>query len=82
MEDNKEIHIGKFIKKKMQDEGRKTIWLAEKIARTRSCIHHIYRQEHINPQQLIEISSFLKTNLFVPYFEYVNEIIQEKNSKM
>jgi hypothetical protein len=78
----KEIHIGKLIKKKMEEDGRKMAWLAEKMCRTRNWVYQIHKQKHIHPSLLIEISIFLNTNLFSPYFENVNERIQEKNNKM
>jgi len=79
---NEKIHIGKMIQNKMDEDGRKASWLAEKLYCNRNNIYRIYQQEHINPEQLIQISIHLKINLFSYYFEYVNEEIQKKSCKM
>ena len=79
---NEQIHIGKLIQKKMEEDGRKVSWLAKKIPCHRNHIYQIYDQEHVNPVLITKISFILKTNFFILYYEYVNEHIQEKNDKM
>ena len=71
----KDIHIGQLIQKKMEDDGRKVSWLADKMGCHRNNIYLIYQQKHLHSVQLIRISQHLRINLFSPYYEYVNDCI-------
>jgi len=77
-----EIHIGKLIKKKMDEDGRKTKWLADKIHCNRNNIYRIYQQQHIDFELLLRICLHLEIDLFINYSEYLRELIKEKNSKL
>jgi len=72
---NKEIHTGKLIQQKMEEEGRKAEWLAKKIPCHKNHIYRIYEQEYIHPQLLERISIILKYNFFSHYSNYINEQI-------
>jgi len=76
------IHIGILIQHRMNEEGRKTKWLAKNIHRSRSQIYKIYDYEHIKIELLISISILLKTDFFSIYSEYVNRKIREKCDKL
>ena len=75
---NTEIHIGKLIQKKMDEEGRKVRWLANKIHCNRNNIYRIYQHQHIDVEQLIQICIHLEIDLFACYSEYVRKQIQKK----
>jgi len=72
---NKEVHTGKLIQQKMEEEGRKAEWLAKKIPCHKNHIYRIYEQDHLHPALLLKISVILKYNFFSHYFNYVNEQI-------
>jgi len=72
------IHLGKEIQRKMEEDGRKTSWLAKKLSCDVSKIYRIYDQQYVEAKDLISISIYLDTNFFSHYFEYVSRQIQEK----
>jgi len=76
------IHIGILIQSKMNEEGRKTKWLAKNIHRSRSQVYRMYDYKHIKTELLISISILLKTDFFSIYSEYVNRKIREKCDKL
>ena len=59
-----EIHIGKLIREKMEEEGRKTIWLARKLSCDRSNIYKIYGKPNMDLTQLLHISRILNHDFF------------------
>jgi len=69
-------HDGMLIREKMEREGRKAEWLAQKLACHRNNVYRIYQQEHLHPELLIKISIILKHNFFSYYFNYVEEKIK------
>jgi len=75
------IHIGKLIQQKMEDDGRKVSWLAQKIGCNRNNIYQIYQRQSIDTKTLIKICISLEINLFSNYFEYINEQILKKAQK-
>ena len=76
------INIGEAIKRKMEEDGRKTKWLAEKINCDRTNIHRIYQHKHIDPELLMQICIHLEIDLFSLYSQQINEEIQKKRDKM
>jgi len=66
-----EVHIGALIKKKMNEDGRKAKWLADKIGCVPHNIYWIYQQQHIGTEQLILICTHLEMDFFACYSEYV-----------
>ena len=75
---SEKIHIGKLIQNKMEEEGRKVSWLAEKINYDKSNIYRIFQHASIDTDLLVQISIHLKINLFSYCSNYVNERFQEK----
>ncbi len=67
------VHIGKVIRNKMKEEGRKVDWLAKNIYCQKNHIYRIYRQEHIHPELLMRISFILQYNFFSHYCEFISE---------
>jgi len=77
-----EIHIGREIKRKMDEDGRKTKWLAEKINCDRTNIDRIYQHKHIDPELLMQICIHLEIDLFSLYSQRVCEEIQKKRDNV
>jgi len=75
---SKKIHIGRLIRQKMREEGRKTHWLAEKIGCDVSNIYRIYGQQFPNSIRVIQICIILEFDVFPHYSEYVRQQIQIK----
>lgn len=65
-----EIHIGSIIKRVMNEQGRKTTWLAEKICRHRSSVHEVYNKKDLDTFLLMSISEALGVNFFKYYSDY------------
>jgi len=61
---NDELHIGKLIREKMEEEGRNVIWLARKLSCDRSNIYKIYRNPNMDLTQLLHISRILNHDFF------------------
>ena len=72
---NEEIHIGKLVRKKMEEEGRSAQWLAKQVSCTRGNIYKIFENQDIHPQLLKRISIVLKFDFFAYYSEDVREEI-------
>jgi plasmid maintenance system antidote protein VapI len=79
---NEKIHIGNLIQKKMEEDGRKVCWLAEKLHCSRNNIYQIYLRQSIDTDMLIRICIQLEINIFEQYSEYVKEQIQKKSGKL
>jgi len=73
-----EIHIGKLIRQKMEDEGRKVSWLAKRIGCSRNNVYQIYQHQSIDAKTLIRICISLEINLFYYYYKYTEEQILKK----
>jgi len=76
---SKIVHMGKEVRKRMEAEGRKSSWLAKKIACDTSKIYRIYHQQYVEVKHLIPISIFLDFNFFSYYSGYVDDQIQKKS---
>jgi hypothetical protein len=62
---NDNIHIGKLIQKKMDEDGRKVCWLAGKINCDESTVYRIYQQRYIHIEQLNRICLCLDFDFFI-----------------
>jgi hypothetical protein len=77
------VHIGKQIRQKMDEDGRKANWLAKQIGCDESVVTRmIYQKQHPASERVIKISILLKTDFFAHYSEYINEEIQKENPKI
>ena len=54
-----EIHSGKRIREKMNEEGRSVRWLAKQLHCHRSNIYKIYEKSNMDVIQLLHISRIL-----------------------
>lgn len=61
------IHIGKAIKAKMQDQGRSVKWIAEKLCYERTNVYSIFRRKSIDTDLLYRISVILEYDFFELY---------------
>ena len=77
---NEELHIGKMIKSKMKEEGRKAKWLADKIACETSVIYRIYKRRFPETERLFKICTHLKMNVYIHYFDHVNALIRKEHN--
>jgi len=59
-----EIHIGKLIRKKMEEERRSANWLANKLSCTRANAYKIYGKSNIDIVRLLQISRALNYDFF------------------
>ena len=78
MEDK--INIGKLIKRKLNENGRKEQWLADKLHRHVGTVTRICQCEGINTDKLIPICSYLEYNFFNDYAEYINRQIRKESN--
>ena len=73
-----ELEIGQLIRTEMEKEGRKAVWLADKINHEKSKITRIYQGEDIRLSMLTEICIHLEVDFFAYCSEYVMEEIRRK----
>lgn len=69
MADIKEIHIGNLIKRKMKEQGRTNVWLAQQIPCSPNHIYKIYNSPSINTNLLIRISQIIGYNFFEDFIQ-------------
>ena len=75
------IEIGELIRKKMEKEGRKVTWLANKINCQASNISKIYKKSSINSGLLLDISVALEENFHRYYTDiYDDQILEKQNT--
>jgi len=59
-----EIHIGKLIREKMEEERRSADWLANELSCTRANVYKIYDKFNIDIFRLLQISRALNYDFF------------------
>lgn len=59
-----EIHIGKLIREKMEEERRSADWLANQLSCTRANVYKIYGKSNIDIARLLQISRTLNYDFF------------------
>jgi len=74
------IHIGKIIKNKMDEDGRKKRCLMILLKCGVKAINAIYENSNIMMNKLVKISLFLKYNFFIHYKDYVTQHISRENA--
>ena len=67
---SEEIHIGKLIRKKWEEDGHSVSWLARKMSCDRTNIYKIFEKKHIDVVQLLRISLILNHDFFAYYSDY------------
>ena len=76
----KDLHIGKIIKEKLDEDGRKVEWLAKKISCKRDNIYKIFDRASTNTGLLLRISVALQTNLFAHLSAFYQSIVNQTDS--
>lgn len=57
-----DLHIGKRIYNELKDQGRTVAWLADQLCMERSSLYYTFRQNSIDLELLLRISSILEHN--------------------
>ena len=73
-----EVHIGSLIKSKMEEQGRRTSWLAQKLACDRTNIYKLYSRPTVDAALLLKISQLLDYDFFQHYSQQVAETKAKK----
>ena len=63
-----EIHIGKLIRSKLDEDGRYAMWLAKRVPCSRGHIYKIFEMQDIHPKQLYRISIAMNYDFFYLLF--------------
>jgi len=70
---NEEIHIGQLIQAKLREDDRSIAWLARKLHCDRTNVYKIFRKQHVEIVQLLQISLILHYDFFAHYSAYVHK---------
>ena len=71
------IHIGRLIQLKLEEQGRTASWLAEKAGWPRSYIYKRLKRSNIQSNQLFAISEILEFNFFSYYSDLLEKHLQD-----
>jgi len=66
-----EIHIGKKIREKLDEQGNGIKWFAEKLGCSRDNIYKIFQRKYIDTYLLMRISIALDYDFFAEYSEVI-----------
>ena len=72
------IHIGNYIRKKVEEEGKTSVWLAKELGCHRTNIYKIYDKMSIDTGVLLHISKILQFDFFSIYTEEFEKQAEEK----
>lgn len=59
------IHVGKMIKKVLDEHGQKASWLAKQLHCNRTNVYSIFKRDNIDIVLLMRISNILNHNFFL-----------------
>lgn len=68
------MHIGNLIRKKVKEQNKTSVWLAEQLSCSRTNVYKLYDKKSIDTDVLFRISSILRFDFFSIYSE---EVFQE-----
>ena len=71
------IHIGEIISKKLEEEKRPVVWLAEKVHCDDSNLGKILQKDNMNTDLLLDISEALDTN----FTRYIADNFDERRKQ-
>lgn len=71
------IHIGNCIRKKLEEQGKTTVWLARELGCHRTNIYKIYDKMTIDTGVLLRISKILDYDFFSLYSEEMEKRAEE-----
>lgn len=66
---SKELHIGKLIRDKLNENGQSASWLAKKVHCDCSNFNKLLKKDHIDTKLLLRISEVLHFDFFNCYSE-------------
>lgn len=69
-----QVHIGNLIREELRRQGRTNQWLADQLSMDRSTVQRLFNKSSIDTQQLLRISKVLGKNMFVYYFQVLNNV--------
>ncbi|GHT42562.1 hypothetical protein AGMMS49965_14320 [Bacteroidia bacterium] len=73
MQMEKEIHIGKLIRRKLKEEERTVAWLARQMGCDRSRLYLIFKNQHIDTELLLKFAEILHHDFFAHYSSLLAE---------
>lgn len=65
------IHIGQEIRKQVEEQGKTSVWLAQKLGCHRTNLYKIYDKRTIDTGVLLRISRILNYDFFNLYTEEI-----------
>lgn len=71
------IHIGNCIRKKLEEQGKTTVWLARELGCHRTNIYKIYDKMTIDTGVLLHICKILDYDFFSLYSEEMEKRAEE-----
>ncbi len=63
------MHIGKQIRRKLEEQGHTVVWFAHQLSYSRSNVYLLFEKASIDTNTLMRISIILKHNFFESYSE-------------
>lgn len=68
-----EIHIGKKIREKLDEQGRSIKWFSDKLGCCRDNIYKIFQRKYIDTGLLFKISQVLDYDFFEDYSKMMGD---------
>lgn len=66
------MHIGKLIRKEVNNQGKTVVWLANQLSCSRTNVYKIYGRPYIDTSVLLRISLVLNYDFFALYSEKID----------
>ena len=63
----KELHIGACIKAELEQQGKTTVWLAEKLGYNRTSVYKLYNNATLDSGLLFRVSCIMHFDFFKLY---------------
>ncbi|MCL2597519.1 MAG: XRE family transcriptional regulator [Paludibacter sp.] len=75
------LHIGKFVKEQLRNNGQSIVWLTKQLGYDRSKIYRIFYNPDIFVSNLMKISVALKHNFFEDLSKQFEQIMDNQGEK-
>ncbi len=59
-----EIHIGKLVRQRLDENGHSVVWLARQLTCSRTNVYKIFEKSHLDTLMLARISTILRYDFF------------------
>ena len=59
-----EIHIGKLVRQRLDENGHTVVWLARQLTCSRTNVYKIFEKSHLDTEMLARISVVLHYDFF------------------